>query len=187
MIRIGITGSFASGKSELLKYFIQCGYPGFSCDKAVHAIHNDPLIQKRILYTFPEIEKFDKIKIAQVVYADNSKRKILEDLMHPLVAEKMQKFLDEWESSSLIFLEIPLLFEAKWEQYCDYIISLHCTKSVRRERALGRGIDGKMFEAIDKSQLPEYIKNDFADFTIDTDCDFSEVVAECKKIIKLIL
>lgn len=187
MIRIGITGSFASGKSELLKHFIEGGYPGFSCDKVVHLFHSDPSIQKRILEAFPEIEKFEKIKIAQAVYSDNSKRKILEDLMHPLVAKKMQKFLDEHEDSPLIFLEIPLLFEAKWEQYCDYIISLYCTKEVRQNRALGRGIEGKMFEAIDKSQLPEYIKNDLADFTIDTDCDFSQVVAQCKKIIKSIL
>lgn len=187
MISIGITGSFASGKSELLKYFIEEGYPGFSCDKIVHSLQQDLNVQKQIIDALPEIEGFDKIKIAQLVYSDRNKRQMLENLMHPLVAARLEAFLKEHKDSELIFLEIPLLFEAKWEEYCDYVISLYCTKEVRQQRALERKIDAKMFDSIDKSQLPEYIKKDLADFSINTDCDFKEVVAECKKIIKSIL
>jgi len=187
MIKIGITGSFASGKSELLKYLIEKGYPGFNCDKAVHAMHQDMNVQKQILAIFPEIGHFDKAKIAQLVYADPAKRKQLEDLMHPLVSAKMTEFLNGASGSKIVFLEIPLLFEAKWESACDYIISLYCIKALRQERALGRGINAEMFTAIDKSQIPENTKKDLADFSINTACAFTKVALECEKIIQFIM
>ena len=187
MIRIGITGSFASGKSELLKYLISMGYPGFNCDRAVHELHASTDVQSRILAIFPEIKEFNKAEIAAHAYADNAKLKKLEELLHPLVAKKMQSFLDENSRSEIAFLEIPLLFEAKWEEYCDYIISLFCTRELRMERAHIRGVNAEMFELIDKSQLPENVKKDLADFTIDTACDFAQVAAECQKIIKFII
>ncbi len=187
MIKIGITGSFASGKSELLKYLVSRGYPGFNCDKAVHDLYQDNEVQQKVLKIYPEMEVFDKTKMAALVYADDIRRKNLEELMHPLVAEKMDKFLKENQGHKIAFLEIPLLFEAKWEEYFDYIISLHCTKSLRQERALGRGIVSEMFEAIDKSQIPESTKKDLADFSIDTACDFAEVASECERIIQSII
>ena len=188
MIKIGITGSFASGKSELLKYLASKDYPGFNCDKIVHALYQNPEVQQQVLKIYPEIGTFDKAKIAALVYADDSRRKKLEELMHPLVASQMDKFLKEHKIySKIVFLEIPLLFEAKWEDYFDYIIALHCTKSLRQERALGRGISAEMFEAIDKSQLPESTKKDLADFSIDTACDFDQVASECERIIQLVI
>ena len=188
MIKIGITGSFASGKSELLKYLIGKGYPGFNCDKIVHALHQNAEVQKKILEIYPEISVFDKAKIAALVYSDEARKKQLEQLMHPLVSAKMDEFLNQHRIySKLVFLEIPLLFEAKWENYCDYIIALYCTKPLRQGRALSRGINAEMFEAIDKSQLPESIKKDLADFTIDTACDFEQVTSECEKIIGFII
>ena len=188
MIKIGITGSFASGKSELLKYLAHKGYPGFNCDKIVHTLYQNLEVQQQVLKIYPEIGKFDKSKIAALVYSDNARRKQLEELMHPLVAAQMDKFLKEHHIySKIVFLEIPLLFEAKWEDTFDYIISLYCTKSLRQERALGRGISAEIFESIDKSQLPESTKKDLADFSINTACDFDQVASECEKIIKLII
>jgi dephospho-CoA kinase len=188
MIKIGITGSFASGKSELLKHLAKEGYPVFNCDKSVHALYQDREVQKQVLKILPEVGVFDKTKIASLIYADDLRRNKLEELMHPLVASQMDKFLKKHSIySKIVFLEIPLLFEAKWENYFDYIIALHCTKSLRQERALGRGISAEMFEAIDKSQLPESTKKDLADFSIDTACDFDKVTSDCKKIIQLII
>ena len=187
MIKIGITGSFASGKSELLKYLIGKGYAGFNCDKAVHALHQDPIIQKQILEICEHEGPFDKAKIAQLVYSDADKRKQLEDLMHPLVAAKMAEFINDAHGSKVVFLEIPLLFEAKWESACDYIISLYCLRELRQMRAEGRGINAEMFEAIDRSQIPETTKKDLADFAIDTSCDFAKVASECEKIIQFIV
>jgi len=187
MIKIGITGSFASGKSELLKYLIGKGYAGFNCDKAVHLLHQDPIIQQQILEICECAEPFDKAKIAKLVYSDSSKRKQLEDLMHPLVAAKMAEFVHSAHGHKIVFLEIPLLFEVKWESSCDYIISLYCARSLRQMRAEGRGINAEMFEAIDRSQIPETTKKDLADFSIDTACDFAQVASECEKIIQFIV
>lgn len=187
MTRIGITGSFASGKSQLLNYLIQKGYPGFNCDHAVHELHNVPEIQKLILSNFPEMGYFNKQKLSEIIYKDPSKRTKLEGILHPLVAKKMEEFILNSRGNPIIFLEIPLLFEAKWEDYCDYIISLYCTKSVRIARALQRGISAEVFDAIDRSQLPENMKKSLADFTINTDCAFDQVALECDNIIESIL
>lgn len=184
MIKIGITGSFASGKSELLKYLVNKGYPGFNCDHIVHNLYKKTDIQNQVLEIYHELDIFDKSKIASLVYTDDIRKKELEKLIHPLVEAEIKLFLQQNSSSEIVFLEIPLLFEASWEDSFDYIISLHCTKSIRQKRALDRGISADMFESINKSQMPENKKKDLADFNIDTDCDFSEVASKCENIIR---
>jgi dephospho-CoA kinase len=187
MIKIGITGSVASGKSELLKSLIKNGFAGFNCDVAVHELHNEPEIQNEIMNIFPQLQKFDKIEIAKIIYSSPDKRKALEDLIHPMVGQKMSYFLKDHSDSKVVFLEIPLLFEAKWESHCDYIVSLYCERKIRKQRAVERGMSPEIFELIDQSQLPEQTKVELADFSIDTNCSLDDILTKCENFIKFVI
>ncbi len=184
MINIGITGSLGSGKTAILNYLIECGYKAFSCDRSVHELYDAPHVMSAVLKAIPELKQFDKNQLSQIIYADPKIRKILEELMHPMVAKLLEAFLKQNSDSNLVFSEIPLLFEAGWEKYCDVVITLHCDAKIRLQRVTERGMDPKIFGLIEASQLPEATKIAKADFIIDTSASWEGVVRMLEGIIK---
>jgi dephospho-CoA kinase len=188
MAIIGITGSICSGKTELLSYLAKQKHIVFSCDTYVKELYKDPVVVKEIEKNFPELQKLIKLSLAKIIYSDSKKRKKLESILHPLAAKGLEKFLGDnaQSQSSNIFLEIPLLFEAGFDKYCDYIITLCCPPEVRLARALERGLTEEMFESIDKAQMPEELKVEKSDFVIDTNVDWEEEIAEFHSVMKRI-
>jgi dephospho-CoA kinase len=186
MAIIGITGSIASGKTALLDYISKQGKIVFSCDNYVKELYRDPSIVKDIEENFPELQKLDKLSLAKIIYSDHKKRKKLESILHPLVAKGLEEFLAASFSQKhgAIFLEIPLLFEAGFEKYCDYIITLCCPTEKRLLRALERGLTEEMFESIDGAQMPEKLKIQRSNFVINTNVEWEEEISEFTKIIE---
>ncbi len=207
MTIIGITGSICSGKTALLAYLAEKKYVVFSCDTYVKELYKDSSVVKEIEKNFAELHKFDKFSLAKIIYADDKKRKKLESILHPLVAKGLEEFLlvsspNPFSPSSdedpkmkiintrmtdnVIFLEIPLLFEAGFEKYCTHIITLCCPPEVRLQRALERGLTEEMFESIDNAQMPEELKVQKSDFVINTNVDWEEEIAEFHSVMKRI-
>jgi dephospho-CoA kinase len=190
MAIIGITGSIASGKTALLKYLASLSHPIFSCDIYVKKLYQDPSILQQISYAFPELRTLDKLALAKIIYSDKASRTKLEAIIHPLVAQELEKFLDsrasQLKAGMIIFLEIPLLFEAGWEKYCTHIITLCCPVEVRMQRALDRGLSKEMFQSIDNAQIPEELKRQKSDFAMNTNVSWVEEIAEFQSIMKRI-
>ena len=70
MKSIAITGSFASGKTFVLKYLEKVGYKTFSCDDYVRELYLEPNIRKDILCLFDKKlfkNGFDKKKLSQII------------------------------------------------------------------------------------------------------------------------
>ena len=185
MLKIGITGSFASGKSSVLHYLESKGYNSFSCDECVRELYNDQIVVSTIIEAFPELESFNKQKLSKIIYADKKKRQKLELIIHPLVATKLESFLSVNNTEKKVFIEIPLLFEAGWEKYCDIIVNLYCDKNIREKRAAERGIKTELFTEIDKAQLPESIKIQSADINIDTSQAWNKVTDQLEELLDL--
>ena len=151
-MRIAITGSIGSGKTVACEYLRLKGYDVFDCDKenAILLEENNKGYNE-VLKAFPECfinEELDKKALADIVFSDRKKKKTLEDIMHPLILEKMNNRQDD-----PLIAEVPLLFEADWDKYFDVNILIVTDIDLVLERLIERGLDEKEAKRRLKNQM----------------------------------
>ena len=171
MKSVAITGSFASGKSFVLKYIERMGYKVFSCDDYVRKLYLDQNIQQDLLSIIDNIgEVFDKTQLIKVVFSNNNQRKKLEQYIHPKVMIEVRNFKNKYINEKVIFIEVPLLFEAELSRFFDYSACVYCDEKIREKRARERNnFDLEIYNKLRKIQLPPEEKRKLADFQINTD------------------
>ncbi len=144
MFSIALTGSICSGKSTVLRFFRKQGIPAIDCDAIVSELHKRKAVQKKLLREFGS---FKKSKISAIVFPSPRKRKKLERILHPLVWGEIKKKLQKLKRQGRRFavVDVPLLFEAKWQNRFDAVIVVKAGKQQCLQRALKKGIKRKLF------------------------------------------
>ena len=167
MIKIGITGSLASGKSTVAKIISSGKYPLYNADKAVKKIYQTNIFQAKAIKKFKlKSKKNIKNKIKKIISSDKRFLKILEKIVHPLVREQISKFTKKNNGKKFIIFEIPLLVESKLMKNYDKIIFVNSRKDLRLKRYLKRGNNKKFFNLLNKRQLSPAKKIKFCDYVI---------------------
>ena len=189
MKKIAITGSLGTGKSTILKILQNLGFSTFSCDEVVKNLYKDSDIQKKIIEIFgKEIlsidGKLNKKKILEKILEDNKLKEKLESLFHPLVKERLLEFIRERKEEKIIFAEVPLLFEAGWEDLFDEIWVITCSPLTQKERILRKGLEEKLGEKLLKLQLSLKEKEKKAHKIIFSEKSFEELEKEIKEMLK---
>lgn len=173
MIILGLTGSIGMGKSTTATMFREAGVPVNDADETVHRLYSSaaaPLIEAR----FPGVVTdgtVDREKLAKIVLGNTEAIRDLEKIVHPLVRQASQEFLESNREAGtpIVVLDIPLLFETAGEGRVDKIVVVSAPADVQRERVLARpGMTVEKFEAILARQVPDAEKRKRADFVIDT-------------------
>lgn len=189
MKKIAITGSLGTGKSTILKILQNLGFSTFSCDEVVKNLYKDPDIQKKIIKIFgKEIlsidGKLNKKKILEKILENNKLKEKLESFFHPLVKEKLLEFMKKRKKEKIIFAEVPLLFEAGWEDLFDEIWVITCSPLTQKERILKKGLEEKLGKKLLKLQLPLKEKEKRAHKIIFSEKSFEELEKEIKEMLK---
>lgn len=148
-LKIGLTGSLASGKSTALKEFRKLGFKALSADDIVAKIYREKKISKA------QIQK---------KYNTKAKLKKLEKWIHPLVGKRIQAFMAKQRRPCVV--EVPLLFEAGFEKYFDRSVFIFAPRADRLKRVLKRGMDLKLFRLLDSKQWSAKRKENKADYVI---------------------
>jgi dephospho-CoA kinase len=173
MVKIGLTGALASGKSTTARMFAEMGVPVFSADAAVHDLYRGraaPLIGA----TFPGTVKdgvVDRAALGRAVLEKPAALVELEALVHPLVAEEEARFLAEAAADGhrLTLSDIPLLFETGADQRYDFTVVVTAPEDVRRARALERpGMTDALYASLLARQMPDAEKRRRAHFIVDS-------------------
>ena len=135
MIKIGITGSLASGKTTASKMLSFRRGPLFSADKVVKDLYHDKHFKSLIRKRF-KIKKRNQIKksLKRLIMGNEKNFKKLEKIIHPLVRKKMRNFTSQNRNKKLLFYEIPLLIESKLMNYFNIIIFIKAKKQLRLRR-----------------------------------------------------
>ncbi|WP_421980445.1 dephospho-CoA kinase [Roseibium sp.] len=173
MIRIGLTGSIGMGKSTTAAMFAARGVPVHDADACVHALYEGravPLIGDAFPGTIVD-GKVDRTRLSKQVLGNPEAMKRLEEIVHPLVREEEQTFLDlaRLDGHSVVLMDIPLLFETGGEDRVDVVVVVTADADIQRERVLSRdGMSEERFQAIMQKQVPDAEKRKRADFLIDT-------------------
>jgi dephospho-CoA kinase len=173
MWRIGVTGSIATGKSTVLEAFKALGVPVYSADAAVAELYAGAAVAP-VEALFPGVAVngvIDRALLSQRLAADPARFQQLEAVVHPLVRNRIARFIDQAERSgaALAVVEVPLLFESGYDYGFDAIAVTYVAEPIQRQRALARrGMNVEKFEAILARQLPQAQKMARATYLFDT-------------------
>jgi len=188
MLVLGLTGSIGMGKSTTAKLFSEAGVPVYDADATVHRIYEGeaaPAIEA----AFPGTTvngKVDREKLSASVVHDAAAMKRLEQIVHPMLREHHQAFLDEAERSGapVAVVDVPLLFETGGEKRVDAVVVVSTSPEIQRERILARdNMTTEKLDAILARQLPDAEKRKRADFVVDTSHGLEPVRMRIKEIL----
>jgi dephospho-CoA kinase len=186
---IGLTGSIGMGKSVLADQFRSIGVPVHDADAVVHelmrpygAAFND------IKQAFPDViidGKIDRKLLGQIVFNDDKKRELLENILHPLVRASSNHFIAQCRKAraKICVLDIPLLFETGRDADVDITLSVTAPKWVQRRRVLSRkNMTEDKLKSIVKTQMPDYRKRLLSDHVITSAKGRRHTLNEVKRI-----
>ena len=167
MIKIGITGSLASGKSTAGKFLSNKRGPLFSADNAVKELYKNSSFKSLISKKF-KIKNNNQIKknLKKMIFDNSAELKKLEKIIHPLVRKKMMQFTVKNKNKKLLFYEIPLLIESKLMKYFDKIIFIKSKKQLRLKRFMSKNGDKRLFNLLNSKQMRDNKKIKFCDYVI---------------------
>src|SRR5438045_2406235 len=127
MPAIGITGGISTGKStfvECLREFLPVA-TFFDADEAAHEFLNRPEIANQIrrefsARVFSTAGDLNRTKLRAIVFADATKKRALERILHPRIRRQWRTEAQGHRSSpGFFFADIPLLYETGGEKFCD--------------------------------------------------------------------
>ncbi len=184
---LGLTGSIGMGKSATANVFRRLGVPVHDADATVHALYRGraaPLIEKAFPGTVRD-GAVDRAKLGAAVLDQPARMKELEAIVHPLVREEEEAFLDRVSAlAPVAVLDIPLLFETGGEARCDAVLVVSAPAEVQRARVLARpGMTEEKFNAILAKQMPDSQKRARAHFIVDTGRGFASAEAQVRSIL----
>ena len=170
---LGLTGSIGMGKSTTAGFFKDAGCDVWDADAAVHRLY-----AKKGAAVAPLSNLFPKALIEGAISRQVLKHELqknpdligqLEAIVHPLVAQDRQTFIDSAQSNILVF-DIPLLFETGADAHMNAVICVTIDEEEQKKRVLERGtMNEEMFEQIKSRQWSNFQKCEKADFVILTD------------------
>tara|TARA_R110002020_G_scaffold36611_1_gene110289 strand:- start:1493 stop:2104 length:612 start_codon:yes stop_codon:yes gene_type:complete len=173
MIVLGLTGSIGMGKSTTARMFAAAGVPVYDADRAVHMLYRGPAIAP-VEAAFPGVAVdgvIDRGRLGERVLSDPDAMKALEAIVHPMVRDEENAFLERARASlaRCAVLDVPLLFETGRQGRTDAVVVVTADADVQRARVLARdGMSAARFEGILAKQMPDAEKRRRAHFLIDT-------------------
>jgi dephospho-CoA kinase len=167
MIKIGITGSLASGKTTASKILSYKRGPLFSADKVVKELYQNKKFKSLISRRF-KIENNKQIKksLKKLVLENKKNIKKLENIIHPLVRKKMRSFTLRNKNKRLLFYEIPLLIESKLMKHFNVVIFIKAKKQIRFKRFQSKSENKKLFYLLNNKQMTDTKKMKFCDHVV---------------------
>ncbi len=189
MLKLGLTGSIATGKTTVLNAIAALGVPVFSSDEAVHRLYDGGAAVAPVGEAFPGVvvdNRIDRARLSAMLLAAPERLKELEAIVHPLVRAEISSFLTEAEAggAKLAVVDIPLLYENGVDWGFDAVIVTAVDEAEQRRRALARpGMSVDKLDAILARQLPQAEKIRRADHVIDTSGTIPETVEQVHALI----
>ncbi len=178
MIRIGLTGNIASGKSEVARMLADRGATIIDADElAREAVEPETQALKDIIKRWGkdvlnQDGGLDRAALRQIVFADQNELDALNRIVHPGVTRLRDREIARARERGdpIVVCVIPLLFERNIVEEFDAIILVDAPRPLRLERLVAtRGLEATEAMNMIASQMPAELKRARADFVIEND------------------
>ena len=183
MLRTAITGNIASGKSQAEKILSDMGYPVYDTDKIAHDVLDE--ITDFYGYDVFTEGKIDRKKLGDLVFANPDLKQKLEKIVHPKVKEKIMEIFTRHFADKYIFVSVPLLYEAGFEDLFDKVIMITVEPHIQLERLMRRNnfTEDEALRRIN-SQIPQEEKIKKADIVISNNGTFEDLKTELIRVVQ---
>ena len=177
MIVVGLTGGVASGKSFVASCFEELGAHRIDADQVAHEVLEDNSVIEQIVDRWgngilADDGQINRKRLGEIVFSGPDEKELdhLESIVHPVIRIRIREQMVQLRESAQVetlVLDIPLLFEGEYDQYCDHVIFVDTDANVRKQRAKLRGwADGELGRR-ESRQLPVEEKKLRSDVVID--------------------
>jgi dephospho-CoA kinase len=176
MLRLGLTGGIASGKSAVAGMLRERGFSVIEADLLAHALiePGQPAYEETVREfgagVLEASGRIDRGKLGAMVFADRGKLERLNGILHPRVEEEIVRQFGEWEKGGVrdaVFVEAALLVEAGYQKNLDGLVVAWCRPEQQVERLLARGLSEDQARRRIAAQMPAEEKLKYATEKID--------------------
>lgn len=178
MLKVGLTGSIAVGKTFVCEVFEELGAFVLDADQTAREVVQPNTKGLRLIVgsfgeqVLQENGELDRVKLGSIVFNDEAKRQLLNSIVHPLVIEAQNDWLVEIErknSDGIAIIDAALMIESDSYKRFDKLIVVWCDSVIQLKRLMLRNnlSEEEALKRID-AQMPQDEKKSYADILIDT-------------------
>jgi dephospho-CoA kinase len=182
MLRVGLTGSIAVGKSYVSSVFAELGCHVIDADQTAREVVQpgsaglDAVVNHFGREVLSENGTLDRQRLAELIFADSEQRQRLNAILHPFIIAKQDEVMREWQTldpDGIAIVDAALMIESGGYKRFDKLVVVHCRPEVQLERLMLRtGLSLQEAQQRIDSQMPQEEKQKFADYLIDTSDGF---------------
>jgi dephospho-CoA kinase len=163
MLRLGLTGGIASGKSVVAAMLREMGFQVIDADSLAHQLSEpgqpayDAIVREFGPAILASNKRVDRARLAAIVFADPAKLARLNAILHPRVEAATHLQFEEWArdpSRAAAFVEAALLIEAGYHKKLDGLVVTWCRPEQQLERLRSRGMSEAEAQRRIAAQLP---------------------------------
>jgi len=141
--KIGLTGGIASGKTTVSDCFKKLGTKVIDADVISHEVTEpsgsafEEILSEFGSEILDEKGLINRKRMREIIFDDQSKKKILEEIIHPKVRDEMFKRINKSDDHYLI-VSVPLLVETGMNRIMDRTLLVDCSEDTQIERLMHR-------------------------------------------------
>ncbi|HYV03282.1 MAG TPA: dephospho-CoA kinase, partial [Blastocatellia bacterium] len=184
MLKVGLTGSIAVGKSYVLAVLAELGCVTFDADKIAHSVmapgrdaHRD-IVREFGDEVLSADGSIDRVKLGAIVFTDPTRRQRLNEIVHPRVIEEQNRLLEEVQTNrpdAIVVIDAALMIESGGYKRFDKIIVVYCDRETQIQRLTERNqISREDADLRVAAQMSSEEKLSYADYRIETGGTFEE-------------
>lgn len=192
MLRIGLTGSIAVGKSFVAGVLAELGCHVLDADSAAREVVEagtpglNALADAFGTGILLADGTLDRARLGAIVFADEPKRQLLNSILHPYIIKRQDEQLQEWEAidpDGIGVVDAALMIESGGYRRFDKIIVVHCRPEIQLERLMARNkLTREEAARRIAAQMPQDEKKRYADYLIETSEGFESARQETEKV-----
>ncbi len=192
MLRVGLTGSIAVGKSFVTDCLHEMGCRVIDADSVARAVvePGQPGLARIVEAFGTEVLRpdgtLDRARLGAIVFADEKRRESLNAILHPLIIASQDEQLRQWERQEpdgIGVVDAALMIETGSFRRFDKLIVVHCVPEVQIERLLKRDhITREAAQLRIAAQMPQQQKMAYADYLIDTTSGFDDTRRQTREV-----